>query len=282
MNAPPAPPAPGQAPPSVGLHIIAKDGAGELPSLLASIELAFDQVVLVDTGSKDNTVEVFTEWAEAEVGRRVVAIAAGEIPDHGLEFHKVGHFDWIDDFAAARNFADTLLDTDWASWADCDDVISLPGNLRRVAAMAPPEIAAYIVGYNYGQDPLGNSLSYLKRERLVRTPGPGWINRVHEAQDLASHGGVDWLPPDVVEWVHQKPITTAEAERGVSSSNARNLKILRRWAKDEPRNARVLAYLGTESAIAGRTRRPCRGSASTSRLTPSGTRSAPRCSARWA
>ena len=52
--------------PSVGLALIVKDGADDLPNLLKSVEGAFDQVVLLDTGSTDQTKSVFRKWAKQE------------------------------------------------------------------------------------------------------------------------------------------------------------------------------------------------------------------------
>jgi glycosyltransferase involved in cell wall biosynthesis len=106
--------------PTVGLAIIARDEEASLPRLLQSISGAFDQVVLVDTGSKDGTTKVFEEWARTEA-----------------ELHPgfrwiVDRFEWIDDFSAARNHADSLLTTDWLVWADADDEISGAENIRAV------------------------------------------------------------------------------------------------------------------------------------------------------
>lgn len=216
-------------PPTVGLAIIAKDEETTLPNLLASIQGAFDEVILVDTGSKDETVAVFERWADEE-------LAAGRLRRAGA-----APFTWVHDFAAARNFADSLLNTDWKAWADCDDVIRGAENFRQLAADAPPELAGYIAGYLYGRDPHGNTACYLHRERLVRAGASEWKGRVHEAQHL--QGPVTFVGPDVLEYVH------AKHEAG---DPERNRKILRRWLKDEPENARVLSYLGTEELARGR------------------------------
>jgi len=57
--------------PTVGLAIIARDEQDDLPQLLASVEGHFDQVALLDTGSKDDTVGVFLRWADTmhQIGR---------------------------------------------------------------------------------------------------------------------------------------------------------------------------------------------------------------------
>lgn len=215
---------------TVGLALIAKDEEEQLPRLLASIEGAFDRVVLLDTGSTDRTVEIFEQWASEQM-------QGGE---HAFRWD-VGHFDWCDDFAAARTAADELLDTDWCCWADCDDVISAAGKLRELAAEADPSVSAFVFSYNYASDPNGNCICRLKRERLVRRGMGRWQGRVHEAQTFDGLA-VD-VGPEVCEWVHHPP-------EGQDSSE-RNLKILGQWVAEEPENPRVLGYIGTEKLIRG-------------------------------
>lgn len=229
----------------VGLALIAKNESGNLPTLLASVEGAFDRVVLVDTGSRDRTVEIFTQWA------------IGQTEAGALHTWDRGSFKWCDDFAAARRAADELLVfgpaeaentlplVDWVVWADCDDEIHGAQNLRAIADRAPADVVAYGAGYDYARaGDNGPCICYLRRERLVRAGAGRWEGRVHEAQII--HGPVEWLPPEVAEWRHRKPV-----DHG-GQSNRRNLKILKRWAKAEPTNARVVGYLGTELAGCGK------------------------------
>lgn len=220
---------------TLGLALIARNEETSLPRLLDSIKGSFDQVVLVDTGSKDKTVEVFGQWCQEECERN---------PQFSF---KAAPFEWIDDFAAARNFAHSLLDTEWQVWADCDDVIVNAPNIRNLVAQAPPELTAYICDYNYAQDPnTGQCMCVLKRERIVRSGAARWDGRIHEAQ--AVQGTVTMVPQEQVVWVHQKPLDATERQY----SNQRNLRILRKWLKEEPENTRVLAYVGTELAARGK------------------------------
>jgi tetratricopeptide (TPR) repeat protein len=215
---------------TIGLALIVKNEEAALPTLLASIGGgAFDQVVLVDTGSTDQTVRVFQDWAAAQPGLR----------------QRVAHFEWVNDFSAARRYAQTFLDCDWEVWADADDEIQGASNLRMLAEQAEPQVAAFICGYNYAQDPQGNCVCYLKRERLVRRGMGVWAGRVHEAQTL--NGPVTYVPADVAEWVHRKRFDSPQVPE-------RNLKILREWVKDAPTDPRVLGYLGTEELTRGRTK----------------------------
>jgi tetratricopeptide (TPR) repeat protein len=217
--------------PTLGLALIARDEEHQLPRLLASIEGAFDRVVLLDTGSRDKTISVFQKWASAQ-------------PDMTFS---VGHYVWCHDFAAARAAADELLgDVDVTCWADCDDEIIGAQHLRGLAASMGPQLSAMIFDYDYSHDPHGNLACVLKRERLVRRGAGVWSGRVHEAQFISGPSHV--VDRNLVRWVHHK---TLDAR----TSNLRNLRILRAWCKDEPHNPRVLGYLGTEEAARGQYKR---------------------------
>lgn len=219
--------------PSVGLALIVKNEQDNLPNLLKSVEGAFDQVVLLDTGSTDDTLKVAREWGSAEVKRQ--AEAGGD-----FKFTE-SNFKWCDDFAAARNAADALLETDWLAWADADDEIVGAQNIRALLSQASDDIAAFVCGYDYARDPQGNCACYLRRERLVRAGKGMWTGAVHESQLVA--GRQQDVSPEVVLWRHLKT--------DVGESSDRNRRILEKWVEDEPRNPRVLSYLGTEYLVVG-------------------------------
>jgi hypothetical protein len=111
----------------LGLALIAKDEADTLPRLLASIEGAFDEVVLVDTGSTDRTRTVFREWAER---RR----PATRLPARDRRVRVVRRL------RRRPPFADSLSSADWLSWADCDDEITGAHNIRALAANTPDHV----------------------------------------------------------------------------------------------------------------------------------------------
>ncbi len=77
----------------------------------------FDEIVVVDTGSKDPTQEIAREF-----GARVFV------------------FVWVDDFAAARNAAQARATGDYAFWLDADDVLDPPEGekLRQLLDCLPP------------------------------------------------------------------------------------------------------------------------------------------------
>lgn len=90
--------------PSVAAALIVRDEEGFLPGCLASLAGRVDEIVLVDTGSRDATISV--------------AKAAGA---------RVLHHDWAGDFAAARNIGLEAARADWILYIDADERLRLPG-----------------------------------------------------------------------------------------------------------------------------------------------------------
>jgi glycosyltransferase involved in cell wall biosynthesis len=213
------------AAPTLGLAIIARDEADTLPDLLASVAGAFDQIVLADTGSEDDTVRVFEEWA-----------TAADLP----RGWRVESFKWCDDFAAARNFADSLLTTDWRAFADADDRVRGVGHLRSLVASAPPEVACLAFDYEGDREPG-------PRVRLTRRGATVWDGRTHAVPVLVRQGGVATVPAEVAVWVHRRG--------DWSASDERDRRIITDWLCDEPDNPRALALAAADELRRGRRRR---------------------------
>lgn len=78
--------------------VITKNEAENLPRWLRSMRVFADEMIVVDTGSTDATVEI-ARMGGAQVFR----------------------FDWINDFAAAKNFALDQATGDWVVFTDADE-----------------------------------------------------------------------------------------------------------------------------------------------------------------
>lgn len=160
------------------------------------------------------------EWAETQ--------------DRAMPF-KVGHFEWCDDFAAARNAADDLLETDWLVWADADDVIVGAQRLRPgIREQAAQGVHGIVFDYVGGDGMLTQRLRARSRNLKLR-----WEGRLHEGLDEAEIPAdrlrlVDQT--DGVFWCHR---TVAKHDR-----MARNLRIMERWIAEEPADPRPYAMLG--------------------------------------
>ncbi len=82
------------------LCMIVKNEEVTLPQTLASVQDVVDEMVVLDTGSGDRTCEIAREFGA-----------------------KVYHFDWCDDFAAARNECLKYATGNWILVLDADEVL---------------------------------------------------------------------------------------------------------------------------------------------------------------
>ncbi len=163
-----------------------------------------------------------------------------KIKTTGVEYYDFG--DWIDDFAAKRNFSFSKIKTDFGFWCDADDVVLNPENLRKLANSLPEEVGAVWFPYNYAQDEFNNVSTVYERERLLRMRyGWIWQSRLHET-----------LTPCIkCQFVKSGDVTILHNHRSGGSRNDRNFKILNIMLKEEPQNKRVWLYLGHQHFASG-------------------------------
>lgn len=146
---------------TVSLCMIVKDEGETLRRCLDSAKGLVDEIVVVDTGSGDDTVSIAREYTD-----------------------KVYEFDWIEDFSAARNYSFSKAEMDYILWLDADDVIEEDqwAPFRALVEMldiAQPD--AVMMRYNIAFDGVGRPTFSYYRERLVRrASGPLWMEPVHE------------------------------------------------------------------------------------------------------
>lgn len=99
--------------------MIVRDEKHLLARCLKSFRGAFDELNIVDTGSKDGTVAV-----AAQFGARLRSFTACNGEDGRIR-----------DFGLARNVSLDLATNDWLLWMDDDDVLQ-PGGAERLRATA--------------------------------------------------------------------------------------------------------------------------------------------------
>lgn len=188
---------------------------------LESIRDAVDEIVVVDTGSADLTMEIARQFTDC-----------------------IHRFHWRRDFAAARRFSFEQASGDWVFWLDADDVVHHADKIRPAVHAARAGIDGFAWKYVVGRDSHDNPTCELWRERCVRNRGAfRWVGRVHEVLIPSRLARVE-RRPDVVVVHHPDPDRQVDARR--------NLEILleeyRRRRRPEPR---ALLYLGRESADLG-------------------------------
>jgi glycosyltransferase involved in cell wall biosynthesis len=146
--------------PRVSLTMIVRDEESNIAECLKSVRDAVDELIVVDTGSKDRT--------------KVISSALGA---------KVFDFPWVDSFARARNEAIRHATGDWIFWLDADDRVD-PQNRERLQRVFSQLPRKRIVGYSMSVECVathGASPTVVDHVRLFpRHSGLRWEYRVHE------------------------------------------------------------------------------------------------------
>ena len=193
--------------------------------------IAFEQIV-VDTGSTDRTVEIAEQMGA-----------------------KVYHFKWIDDFAAAKNFAIEQAIGNWIAFLDADEYFS-PVDAKKVMVylkniMSDPEMQKNYLAINckWSQvDDAGKPFSVNTQERIFRNlPNVRYIGRIHEKLNLIS---ANIANAREITIIHTGYSATAY-EGGVKAE--RNIELIERELDENPDDPNMKIYLADSLLIRGDT-----------------------------
>ncbi len=198
----------------ISLAMIVRNEADKIARCLSSVRDYVDEIVIVDTGSTDETKAIVSQFTD-----------------------RIFDFVWCDDFSKARQFAFDHATGDWIFWMDADDILIGGEYLRAEVDAMPAESASMSWKYIY----VNNGTVTLEqwRERLVRNDGTyHWEGRVHEVLIRDREDNRSYVERIYIEH-HQ--------ER-VAARTRRNLNILEAEFAElgEATPARTLFYLGNE------------------------------------
>ncbi|HEY9667173.1 MAG TPA: glycosyltransferase family 2 protein [Coleofasciculaceae cyanobacterium] len=108
--------------PVLSLCVIAKNERENLSRCLASVKPYVDEMIVVDTGSEDETPEIARQY-----GAKVIS------------------FEWCDDFAAARNYSISKASGDWILVLDADEELVILSEYFKERLALHPELLAYSI-----------------------------------------------------------------------------------------------------------------------------------------
>ncbi|KAF1683450.1 glycosyltransferase family 2 protein [Veillonella sp. R32] len=141
--------------------VLTKNEAQQLPSLIENIKLFTNIILIVDSGSTDNTVEI----ARA-LGATVVYRA------------------WTDSFAEQRNFALQHVNTPWIFYLDADERVTpeLAVSIKQTVSQAPLTEAYTMERRSviFNKELRKGAMKPDFVPRLFPTKDVTWVNKVHE------------------------------------------------------------------------------------------------------
>ncbi len=209
---------------TIAVCVIARDEERFIGDCLASAQPFVDELVVIDTGSTDRTVEIARSFTA-----------------------KVEAFEWRDDFAAARNAAIELATGDWILMLDADERLQVAsGPALRAFVKSRPTHAPFFaprVENRIGDGPEEIRLSFPNR-LFRRQPELRYVGTIHEdlryLPDPARSFGVR---VDDIRITHLGYLPDIVAER---SKFDRNRRLLLREAEARPDDPQPWFYLGMD------------------------------------
>ncbi|MEL6939286.1 MAG: glycosyltransferase [Cyanobacteria bacterium J06598_1] len=151
---------------TLSICMIVKDEAKNLPLCLSSVKAVADEIIVVDTGSTDETVAIAQKTGAT-----------------------VTHLDWNDDFAAARNTALQQATQDWILVIDADETLTPKGaqfldSIKSDAPLGQVKPEDLLLVTLLRQEIGANQSPYTQVSRLFRNlPQLRYVRPYHESID---------------------------------------------------------------------------------------------------
>ncbi len=204
--------------------MIVKDEENYLQDCLESIKNIVDQIVIVDTGSKDRTVEIAQKY--------------------GAEIY---NFEWCDDFSAARNESIKYANTDWILWLDADERL-IPESQKEIKKLLKKEnnTVLYKIQINSAmKNSAGVRLSSAHR-LFNNNHGIYFTGKIHEqiSESAAKLGGEERESNLIIR--HLGYDLSGEDQ---TKKNNRNLKLLEKMVKTDSQNGYINYTLAQQYSL---------------------------------
>lgn len=204
---------------TLSIAMIVKNEHDTLARCLECAKEFADEIIIVDTGSTDDTKDIARKYTD-----------------------NVFDFKWVDDFSKARNYAFSKATMEYIMWLDADDVILKEDiqKLKTLKNIITKDVDMVMLKYHLNLDENGvPSLSYYRERIVKRLKNYKWVSPIHEVIPMS--GKV--IYEDIA-------ITHKKIHQGYSD---RNLKIFEKMKRENyPFDARQMFYYARELMYAKR------------------------------
>lgn len=212
--------------PQVTAAVLCKNESRCIERCLSSITPAVDEILVIDTGSTDNTLEIVKTFPKA----------------------RIVHFEWCDDFSAARNFGLKHINTEWVIWIDADEYLN-PEDIsavKEVAGLFQQFSQPSAIGI-VKQDIIGDKIldDYGEYRMFKITHNFKFWGKIHERA-----GGAENCDDPAIyrTYVRIRFFHDGYNKNQLFDKNKieRNLRLLEKAVEDNPKDARPLYFYARE------------------------------------
>ncbi|KHO61021.1 glycosyl transferase [Thermoanaerobacter sp. YS13] len=196
---------------TLSLCLITKDEERNITRCINSVKDIVDEIVVVDTGSKDKTVEIAKSFGA-----------------------KVIHAKWEEDFSKARNIAIENATCDWILFLDADEEIKREDVDKIRPLLNDETVEAYLFKFvNYAGANLGSGLTEVHYNyRLFRNNGKlRYIYPVHENLRNVEENRPPIAKNAEVTILHYGYLSEIRVEK---NKTERYIKLISKYLKDHP------------------------------------------------
>ncbi|MGD0196487.1 MAG: glycosyltransferase [Solirubrobacteraceae bacterium] len=212
----------------LSLCMIVRDEEEMLPRCLAAAAPAVDEIIVVDTGSQDSTIEIARQF-----GAQVIEFA------------------WTGSFSDARNVSFEAATGDWVMYLDADEVLVAEDveKLRALTGHTWRE-AFYFVETNFTGDITdGTAVTHNALRMFRNRPEYRFDGRLHEQIGNKLPG---YLPDRIEQTsVRLEHYGYLGVVRDAKEKSRRNIELLLKQQQESPPSAFLHFNLGSEYAAAG-------------------------------
>jgi glycosyltransferase involved in cell wall biosynthesis len=201
-----------QGRPTISVCMMVKNEENNLPRALESVKDWVDEIIVVDTGSTDRTVEIAESYGA-----------------------KIYHHLWEHDFSKHRNQSISYATCDWILILDADEELDqeTAPHLRQVTT-APKDICGFL--FELYNDVSAGGQTIILHPRLFRNHvGFHYEGKVHNRPTVPGS-----VARTNIRLIHYGYNETPEV---MQAKHDRRVSMIRKWAEDEPDNYLAHSYL---------------------------------------
>lgn len=193
----------------ISVSMIVKNEEVMLLDCLNSIK-EVDEIVIVDTGSKDNTIKIIKEFKKTYAGKLILK-----------------HFAWVDDFSAARNESLKYCTKEWVLIIDADETLQKDGIKKLKSRLKHYEDLTLKLKVKTDAEELWSPRIFQNKK------GIHWLGAIHNRLSTNEGGQLDILIRSKTSPAHEQ-------------DPDRTLRILTKELKKDPNNSRNQYYMARE------------------------------------
>ena len=215
-------------PVTVALCMIVKNEEDILPKTFPQFNKLFDEIIVVDTGSSDNTKNIIKSYGVVPV-----------------------EFEWVNDFAKARNESIKNAKSDWIVWLDADEYINDEDFIKLKDILSRADSDCYSIKVLEAKEGGFQAFGYLWRDKVFKNHcGLHFEREINEGIFDSNSNSALSLKINVEIYHLGGAIALSQNLKRKAKKEERNIKLYNNLLKKNPKDFRANMLLGKSYLIA--------------------------------